>query len=88
MTATISKQVAAANATDAEPDVYDTLIMLFAHRHSKDLHYGQSSTIHRLCKKYKEGFFVNDLRNLDQILGFVSALPKVCWALFLPPARF
>ena len=85
MTATLTKQVAAANVTDAEPDVYDTLIMLFTHRHSKDLHDRQISTIHRLCKKYKEGFFVNDLRKLNQILGFVSALISEGVLGFVPP---
>jgi hypothetical protein len=48
--------------------------MLFTHRHSKDLHERQVATIYRLCKHYKEGFYVNDLKKLNQILGFVSTL--------------
>ena len=62
------------NSTDGGADLFDTLLMLFTHRHSKDLHERQIATIIRLCKKYREGFYVNDLKRLNQILGFVSAL--------------
>ena len=73
MTATSTNQLASTSA-DVNSDIYDTLLMLFSHRHSKDLYDRQIATIQRLCRHFKDGFFVKDLKKLNQILVYVSAL--------------
>jgi hypothetical protein len=57
-----------------ERDIYGTAILLFTHRHSADMHERQVATIRRLCKMYREGFYVADLRNLCKLLEILGSM--------------
>jgi len=57
-----------------ERDIYGTALTLFTHRHSADMHDRQVTTIRRLCKMHRDGFYVADLRNLSKLLGMMGSL--------------
>jgi hypothetical protein len=53
-------------------DLYATALTLFTHRHSADMHERQVATIRRLCKTFRDGFYVADLRSLLQLLSMMG----------------